>query len=115
MTTRGPHSGVEAPDEGASFRERVWAAVRRIPRGRVASYKLVGEVAGYPRSARFVGRAMHLSKATDLPWHRVVAADGRIVIRDPGLRLEQVTRLRLEGVEVRESGRLDYARYAWHP
>lgn len=100
---------------GSTFHERVWGAVQRIPPGRVASYKLVGIVAGYPRSARFVGRAMAMSKGTPLPWHRVVASDGRIVIRDPALAKEQIRRLRAEGVPVSREGRVDYARFEWEP
>lgn len=88
------------------------AAVKRVPRGRVASYGLIGRVAGHPNAARHVGRVMRL--CTGVPWWRVIAADGRIVIQNPEWRREQVARLEAEGIEVSE-GRVDYARYAWRP
>lgn len=100
-------------DEEGKFHERVFAVVRRVPRGRVASYKLVGTLAGYPRAARFVGRVMRLARGA--PWWRVVAQDGRIVIMDPELRREQVDRLEAEGIPVSPEGRVDYERFAWRP
>lgn len=102
-----------AEEETGKFHERVIAVVRRVPRGRVASYKLVGTVAGYPRAARFVGRVMRLARGA--PWWRIVAQDGRIVIMDPALRREQVMRLEAEGIPVSAEGRVDYERFAWRP
>lgn len=96
----------------ASFLDRVCAAVKRVPKGRVASYGLIGEVAGFPRAARHVGRVMRM--CAGVPWWRVIAADGRIVIQNPEWRAEQYARLEAEGVPVVE-GRVDYARYAWRP
>lgn len=95
-----------------SFPARVFAAVRRIPRGRVASYGLVAELAGSPRAARQVGRVMRLGHG--LPWWRVLAKDGRIVIQDPEYRFAQHAKLEAEGVAVRD-GRVDYARFSWKP
>lgn len=100
-------------EEEVGFHESVWAVVGNIPRGRVASYKRVGELAGYPRSARFVGRAMAFAPGSALPWHRVIGADGRVLIRDPGLRKEQITRLLAEGVVVDERGVVPLARFEW--
>ena len=100
-------------DRSGKFHERVFAVVRRIPRGRVASYKMVGELAGYPRAARFVGRVMRLGRG--LPWWRVLAQDGRIVIMDPDYRREQTLRLEAEGVPVSQDGRVDFAKHAWRP
>ena len=99
--------------EPAKFHERVAAVVRRIPRGRVASYGMVAALAGHPRGARFVGRALRLGRG--LPWWRVLAQDGRIVIMDPALRVEQVMRLEAEGVPVSGEGRVDFGRHAWRP
>lgn len=86
-------------------------AVRAIPRGRVSSYGAVAARAGWPGRARLVARA--LSEATgELPWHRVLRADGRIAFPagSPGFR-EQAKRLRAEGVKV-SAGRVDLATYA---
>lgn len=56
--------------------ERIYEVVRRIPRGRVATYGLVAMVAGYPRAARFAGLAMHHCDDPGVPCHRVVNASG---------------------------------------
>lgn len=88
----------------------------RIPRGRVASYGQIADLAGYPRYSRFVGRA--LGEAPDrmvLPWHRVINATGRIAFpRDSDSFIEQSQRLSQEGVTV-VAGRIDMARFGWRP
>jgi len=94
------------------FYERVFAVVRRIPLGRVASYGLVAELAGSPRAARQVGFAMRLGRG--LPWWRVVAKDGRIVIQDPEYRFAQHAKLEAEGIPVRD-GKVDVDRFSWKP
>ena len=95
-----------------TFKERVFDVVKRIPRGRVASYGLVAELAGSPRAARHVGMVMRLGHG--LPWWRVLAKDGRIVIQNPEYRFAQHAKLEAEGVPVRD-GRVDYERFAWRP
>lgn len=94
------------------FTDRVFDVVRRIPRGKVASYGLVAELAGSPRAARQVGMVMRLGHG--LPWWRVLAADGRIVIQNPEYRFAQHAKLEAEGIPVRE-GRVDYEEHAWKP
>src|SRR5207247_1994461 len=77
--------------------QRMRETVRRIPRGKVATYGDVAKAAGFPGSARQVVWALHNAGAT-LPWHRVVGAGGRI--RLPGeAGLEQRVRLASEGVK----------------
>ena len=60
------------------FRQRVLAAVRRIPPGRVATYGDVAGAAGIPRAARAVGNIMKGCHVPGVPCHRVVAAGGRL-------------------------------------
>src|ERR1041384_8478004 len=78
------------PSSGATYR-RIYAVVRRIPRGRVASYGQVARRAGLPGRARQVGYAMHaLPAGTRVPWHRVVNAQGAVSRRrGPGAELTQ--------------------------
>ena len=95
------------------YHEAILAVVKRIPKGRVASYKMVAEQAGFPRTARYVGRVLRLGRG--LPWWRVIAHDGRIVIMDPEYRVEQFLRLKAEGVEVSQDGRVDMEKWAWRP
>jgi methylated-DNA-protein-cysteine methyltransferase-like protein len=72
------------------------AMILKIPRGKVSSYGAVAAAAGFPRGARLTVRA--LSQGHGLPWHRVVAAGGRIAT--PGEHaLDQRFRLEMEGVK----------------
>jgi methylated-DNA-protein-cysteine methyltransferase-like protein len=94
---------------------RVYAVVRRIPRGRVASYGQVAAWAGLGRQARQVGYALHaLPKDSDIPWHRVVNAQGRVSPRSThGPEMEQRIRLELEGVRFDAAGRVAMERFRW--
>jgi O-6-methylguanine DNA methyltransferase len=65
-----------ANDKG--FTRRVLTVVRRIPAGRVTTYGTVARLAGNPRAARAVGNIMREAKAPQLPYHRVIAAGGRL-------------------------------------
>ena len=96
---------------------RLLAVVRRIPRGRVASYGQVATLAGLPRYARHVGYALHaLPEGTPLPWHRVVNALGAISLRGFGGGAEtQAIRLAAEGVEFDARGRVKLERFGWRP
>jgi methylated-DNA-protein-cysteine methyltransferase-like protein len=88
------------PAEG--FFARVYAAVRAIPRGRVATYGQVAALLGVPRGARAVGWALRaLPAGNSVPWHRVVGAGGRISIRAGAGPELQRRRLRAEGVAFR--------------
>ena len=61
---------------------RLWQVVRRIPRGRVATYGQIAALAGLPRAARQVGYALHaLSDGSGVPWQRVVNARGGVSLR----------------------------------
>jgi len=62
----------------SDFTAKVLAAVRRIPRGRVATYGDVAALAGKPRAARAVGNIMKDCGRADVPCHRVIAAGGRL-------------------------------------
>jgi methylated-DNA-protein-cysteine methyltransferase-like protein len=73
--------------------------VRKIPKGKVATYGQVAEAAGFPGAARQVAWALHNSSA-GLPWHRVVGAGGRIRLSGQA-GLEQRMRLQNEGVQFR--------------
>lgn len=75
---------------------RIREAIMRIPRGKVSSYGAIASASGIPRGARVVVRVLNQSHG--LPWHRVVAAGGRIAI--PGEDgLDQRFRLEMEGVK----------------
>jgi methylated-DNA-protein-cysteine methyltransferase-like protein len=96
--------------------ERIYAVVRKIPRGRVATYGQVASLAGLPRHARQVGYALHvLPEKSEVPWHRVVNARGEVSARStPGWEKLQLTMLRRERV-VSAEGRVDLDRFQWEP
>lgn len=97
---------------------RIYAVVRRIPRGRVATYGQVAWVAGLPRQARLVGYALHAAADGDrVPWHRVLNAAGAISARGdgPGASVMQRLRLEQEGVGFDSRGRVPLDRYGWRP
>ena len=94
------------------FRVAVYAFVRRIPAGQVVTYGQVAALLGRPRAARAVGGAMRRCPA-DVPWHRVVNAQGGISRRrHEGSMLTQRIRLEHEGVRLRR-GRVPLSRYRW--
>jgi methylated-DNA-protein-cysteine methyltransferase-like protein len=105
------------PAPAASSYEHIWRVVARIPRGRVATYGQVAELAGLPRAARQAGYALHaLPGGTRVPWQRVVNARGELSSRrDPGGELVQRALLEREGVRFDARGRIDLARYGWRP
>ena len=95
-----------------SFHVAVHRLVRRIPRGRVATYGQLAAMLGRPRSARAVGAALRRCPG-DLPWHRVVNASGGISRRaHAGSMLTQRIRLEQEGVPLRR-GRVPLDECRW--
>jgi methylated-DNA-protein-cysteine methyltransferase related protein len=100
-----------------------WAAfyriVRRIPRGRVATYGDVALAAGKARAARQVGYALAALRGAkhDVPWQRVLGARPRgfaaISILDPIGAAVQRKLLEAEGVRFDDRGRVDLARFGW--
>ena len=93
----------------------IWAVVKRIPRGRVASYAQIAYEAGLPGRARMVGRALADAGASaKLPWHRVINAQGRIALpKSSTAYVEQQSRLIAEGV-IFDGDRVSLARYGWN-
>jgi methylated-DNA-protein-cysteine methyltransferase-like protein len=100
------------------FTERVVRIIGGIPAGRVMTYGQVAAAAGNPRGARQVVRVLHsMSAKYDLPWHRIINAQGGI--STPSDREEkgglQRELLEAEGVEFMANGKIDLARYRWFP
>jgi methylated-DNA-protein-cysteine methyltransferase-like protein len=98
----------------------IYAVVRRIPRGRVATYGQVAELAGIPGGARVAGAAMKVSSSAGrLPWQRVIGKAGRnrgrIAIHDPVGAAVQRQLLDEEGVSIGETGLVALDRYGWLP
>jgi methylated-DNA-protein-cysteine methyltransferase-like protein len=95
--------------------QRIYRAVAKIPRGRVATYGQIAEVAGIPRGARQVGYALAaLREEPGVPWHRVINARGEISARSES-ESESLQRAMLEheGIRFESNGRLSLERYRW--
>ena len=93
---------------------RIYAVVRRIPRGKVATYGQVARLAGLVNAARQVGYALHaLSGGSAIPWHRVINSAGRISLPPEGGGFEQRFRLLQEGIMVDAAGRIPLKRHQW--
>jgi methylated-DNA-protein-cysteine methyltransferase-like protein len=96
---------------------RIHAVVRRIPRGRVATYGQVAELAGLAGQARQVGYALHaLSAGSPVPWQRVVNSRGEVSPRRmPGWDAAQRALLEREGIVFDVRGRIDLEQRLWRP
>ncbi len=96
--------------------EQIYAMVRRIPPGRVTTYGRVAELVG-DCTARMVGYAMAALKrgtAPDVPWQRVINAQGKISIHGDGIgNAMQRTLLEEEGVLFDPGGRVDFSVFGW--
>ena len=86
---------------------RILGTIRRIPRGKVATYGAVARAAGFPGAARRVAWTLH--RSFGLPWHRVLGAGGEIKLRGDSA-VEQRLRLEAEGVAFR-GRRVDMRRH----
>jgi methylated-DNA-protein-cysteine methyltransferase-like protein len=94
--------------------ERIYAVVRQIPRGKVATYGQVASVAGFPKQPRLAGYALHsMPSDKKFPWHRVINAQGRISLPpNSAAYREQKKRLEAEGVTFIR-GKVNLAFYRW--
>lgn len=95
---------------------RIWETILDIPKGAVANYGQIAEIAGIPRGARQVGYALrHAPRDMALPWHRVLTASGRSAF-DPDSRHFRMQRDRLadEGVPM-VNGKVNMDGYRWEP
>ncbi len=93
----------------------IYAVVRRIPHGKVATYGQVAQLVGLGGQARQVGYALHALRDESVPWHRVINAQGRVSLREPGYERWQRELLEEEGVRFDSSGRVALERYLWNP
>ena len=93
----------------------VYTLVKKIPRGRVMTYGQVGKALRLPCGARTAGRAMAACPSGQgVPWHRVVGAGGRLLIREPHASLQRKL-LETEGLALAEKRILDFKTYVWSP
>jgi methylated-DNA-protein-cysteine methyltransferase-like protein len=93
----------------------VYTLVKKIPRGKVATYGQVAKAVKLPGGARAAGRAMAACPAGQgVPWHRVVGAGGRLLLREPNAGLQRKL-LESEGLVLAEKRILDFSSRQWRP
>lgn len=94
--------------------DTVYKLVKQIPRGRVITYGALAKALRLPGGARTAGRAMGATpQGKGIPWHRVLGANGKILIREPYASLQKKL-LESEGISVVES-RIDLKNHLWTP
>jgi methylated-DNA-protein-cysteine methyltransferase-like protein len=87
--------------------------IQAIPKGKVTCYRDIAAKAGLPNGARQVVRVLHsLSEKHNLPWYRILRADGFIALEGEGAVL-QAELLRKEGVKVSKENRVDLKEFGW--
>ena len=90
-----------------SFNENIYAILRKVPKGRVTTYKALAEAAG-TKAYRVVGTAMNKNPyAPEVPCHRVVNADGRLGGFASGTK-KKIAMLKKEGIEVHQNKIIDF-------
>ncbi|MCP4006926.1 MAG: methyltransferase [bacterium] len=103
-----------APKTAPNAYDKIYAVVRKIPHGRVATYGQVARLAGLGRAARQVGYALHALVDESLPWQRVINSKGEISLRAlEGPEEAQRRLLEDEGIDFDLRGRVDLSRYQW--
>jgi len=97
-----------------SFTQKVKEIIKKIPRGKVATYGQIAAYAGNPRAVRQVVWILNSSSRKDkLPWHRVINRQGKISLKpNHGYEIQKML-LEKEGVKFDKSGSIDFERYLW--
>lgn len=86
-------------EDSTEFQLKCYKALKKIPRGMVATYGDIAKIIGEPKATQAVGQAMNMNKSTEVPCHRVVAADGFIGGFNKDIKIK-IIRLENEGVKV---------------
>jgi methylated-DNA-protein-cysteine methyltransferase related protein len=113
---RGEEQAREKGNRLDPLHSRIIKVLRRLPRGKVATYGQIGALAGNPHAARQVVWVLHThAEKLRLPWFRVINSKGIISLpKGEGFELQRA-RLKKEGVKVAVDGTIDLERYQWRP
>jgi methylated-DNA-protein-cysteine methyltransferase related protein len=99
----------------SEFTKKVILTIKKIPNGKVATYKQIAGLAGKPQGSRGVAWILHsCSTKYQLPWHRVLSSQGKISFK-PGssqFRLQK-RRLEAEGIIITPEGKLSLTKFQW--
>lgn len=97
--------------------DAIYAVVRQIPKGRVATYGQIAQLAHLPGQARLVGYALYrVDRSSDVPWHRVINARGEISDSPHRRGSDDLQRslLEQEAIAFSPSGKIRLSKYQWH-
>ncbi|MBX3287788.1 MAG: MGMT family protein [Acidobacteria bacterium] len=98
------------------YRERVYAIVRQIPRGRVMTYGQIAQILGQGYTPRTVGYVMHGADTDNVPWQRVINSQGKCSTGKMTIPANlQQTMLEQEGIVFDAKERCDLSKYLWFP
>ncbi|VXD20781.1 Alkyltransferase-like protein 1 [Planktothrix serta PCC 8927] len=99
--------------------DQIYAIVYQIPRGKVATYGQIAELANLGQQARLVGYALYKIplETSDIPWHRVINAKGEIShsLWRKGTDYLQRSRLETEGIQFNAQNKINLTQYLWKP
>ena len=97
--------------------KKIYRVIRKIPRGKVATYGQIARLAGFPNQARLAGYALHALRedkdSNAVPWWRVINAKGEISLADFSGADLQRSLLEKEGVRFDKCGKIDMKKYCW--
>lgn len=101
-------------DTLTEFSKKTIELIQSVPKGKVATYGLIARLAGNPRGSRRVGWLLHTgTQKYDLPWQRIIKADGRLSFpEDSPNFIMQKYQLEAEGITIK-NGRVDLKKFLW--
>lgn len=98
--------------------KKIYRVIRKIPRGKVATYGQIARLAGFPNQARLAGYALHAlrenASSEAVPWWRVINAKGEISLTDFSGADLQRSLLEREGIVLSPHGKVDLEEYGWN-
>ena len=98
---------------GYLLSEKIIQTIKRIPKGKVATYGQIAGMAGNSRASRLVAWTLNSSKSKNLPWHRVINSQGTISLKRGHGYEEQRKLLESEGIVFDENDKIDLKRFQW--
>lgn len=107
------------PKTNPNTYDRIYAIVKQIPEGRIATYGQIAELSGLAGKARLVGYALYRvdPQTCDVPWHRVINAKGEVSASPfrNGTDYLQRSLLEQEGIQFSKQGKINLRQYQWQP
>ncbi|VVC02708.1 Methylated-DNA--protein-cysteine methyltransferase [Candidatus Bilamarchaeum dharawalense] len=96
------------------FQEKVYAACKKIPRGKISTYSAIAHAIGKPTACRAVGNALNKNRSSDVPCHRVICSNGRVGGFAHGTRAK-IKMLTVEGLKIKRGKLLFFKSFFYLP